>query len=400
MTLILAIEIAGDEAELSIQMQTTGKQEISLYFHIPFCSRKCDYCHFYVLPDKESLKIQLMQGLSLEWQYWLPHIKEKTIASIYFGGGTPSLLGAERINEILSWIKSSVKLVDHPEITLEANPEHISHSLMASYREAGINRVSIGIQTLDDQLLNVLTRQHDSKKAIEAVYATAGAGLSNISIDLMYDLPGQNLQQWVQTLKQASALPISHLSLYNLTIEPHTVFFKKKELLQKIIPDEEISLQMYESAVRELEEKGLKQYEISAFAKTGYQSKHNSGYWTGRPFLGLGPSAFSYWEERRFRNICHLNRYTEALSNYISPIDFTEELDPQSKMRELFVINLRLCSGVDLAYFQTIHQELYSVLKITLEKLQAQGLICLSSTHATLTKRGILLYDSIASELI
>jgi len=206
-----------------------SKTDISLYFHIPFCTRKCDYCHFYVLPDKEPWKVQLMEGLLLEWQRQLPLLQNKNIVSIYFGGGTPSLLGPERVATILEWIQETCPFsLQHTEITLEANPENVTLPLMQAYAAAGINRISLGIQTLSDSLLATLTRQHNAQRAIDAVWLTSQAGVKNISIDLMYDLPGQDLSSWEKTLSEAIKLPITHLSLYNLTLEPHTVFFKKK----------------------------------------------------------------------------------------------------------------------------------------------------------------------------
>ena len=341
-----------------------------------------------------------MDGLALEWQMRLPSLEGKRIVSIYFGGGTPSLLGAERIGIILSWIRQAFPLKSDTEITLEANPENISLPLMQAYRDVGINRVSIGIQTLDNRLLQTLTRQHDAQKGLQAVHYTAEAGIRNISIDLMYDLPGQDLVAWENTLKQAVELPITHLSLYNLTMEPHTVFFKKQDLLQKIIPDEDTSLKMYEMAIELLDKGKLTQYEISAFSRDNLYSRHNVGYWTARPFLGFGPSAYSYWEGKRFRNVCNLSRYCKALSEQESPVDFEEELDPAAKLRELFVIQIRLREGINLQDFQEKNGSIAFETLRSLEDLSKQGLICLSSTHASLTKRGILFYDTIASELI
>lgn len=377
------------------------KNPVSLYFHIPFCTRKCDYCHFYVIPDLEADKDRLMEGFNLEWQRQLPLLIDKQIVSIYFGGGTPSLLGPERIATILAWIQTTHQINSNfVEVTLEANPENTSLSLMKGYADAGINRISIGIQTLDDTLLKQLGRTHTAHKGIEAVYTTVEAGIDNITIDLMYDLPGQTLQHWENTLTTVSKLPIKHLSLYNLTIEPHTVFFKHKKTLCKIIPDEETSLQMYEMAVGMLNAAGLSQYEISAFAKEGFCSRHNIGYWQARPFLGFGPSAFSDWEGRRFRNIANLRKYHKALESNLSPIDFEEKLDPQARTRELFVIALRVLTGVDLIVFEQKHGGLDAETHATIEALIKQGLLQRDVHQISLTKRGILFYDTVAADLI
>jgi oxygen-independent coproporphyrinogen III oxidase len=373
----------------------------SLYFHIPFCTRKCDYCHFYVIPDREADKELLMEGFFLEWQRQLPLLQNKRIISIYFGGGTPALLGPERIGDLLERIQRSCLITkEECEVTLEANPENLDRALMESYAAAGINRVSIGIQTLDDALLRRLGRIHTANKGLDAIYATAEAGISNISIDLMYDLPGQTLAHWEHTLHAIAPLPITHLSLYNLTIEPHTVFFKHRELLKKSIPNEEISLQMYEMAVDKLKIAGLGQYEISAFAKEGYRSRHNTGYWLARPFLGFGPSAFSDWQGKRFRNIAHLSRYLKALRTGESPVDFEEKLPPDARARELFVIALRLLEGVDLALFESTHGPLGEDSVNTLTLLTQQGLLMRKGSHFSLTRRGILFYDTVAADLI
>ncbi len=375
----------------------SGKSEVSLYWHIPFCTQKCGYCHFYVLPDKELLKAELLTGLAMEWERVAPLLGDKRIVSIYFGGGTPALFGPQRIAEVLSWIEQRGA---DCEITLEANPDELTPELLHAYAAVGINRLSVGIQSLDDTLLHTLTRRHSAQKAIAMVKEAAAAGFDNITIDLMYDVPGQTLAIWQETLRQAVSLPITHLSLYNLTIEPHTLFFKKQEMLKPSIPDADTSLQMYEAAVTTLEAAGLRQYEVSAFAKEGFHSRHNSGYWTGRSFYGFGPSAFSYWEGRRFRNIANLKRYVELLKEGTSPIDFEEQLSPEEQRRELLVIQLRLLEGADLASFTNAHGPLDSRTIKTLGELQEHGLLIAEGDRLRLSHRGRLCYDTIATELI
>jgi oxygen-independent coproporphyrinogen III oxidase len=372
----------------------------SLYFHIPFCSKKCDYCHFYVIPEREQHKEQLMEALKMEWESQKKKITNKDLVSIYFGGGTPALLGSKRLRVILQWIKDSGHSIENAEITLEANPENITQAFMEGYANAGVNRVSIGIQTLDDLLLKRIGRTHHAQKAIDSVHHTKQAGIHNISIDLMYDLPGQTLDSWKKTLELTAALPITHLSLYNLTIEPHTVFFKKKELISKAMPDELSSTNMYKLAKEVMEENSLQQYEISAFAKNSSYSKHNTGYWTGRPFLGLGPSAFSHWQGQRFQNFSSLSRYRKALLNNQSPVSFHEELLLPEQVREAFVIQLRLLCGVNLKEFEERHGPLENESRTLLAKLVDQGLLTQTHKKVSLTDRGVLFYDTVASELI
>ena len=375
--------------------------DLSLYFHIPFCTKKCDYCHFYVLPDKAPFHQLLMEGLSLDLELWAPQLQNKNLISIYFGGGTPSLLGAAALSQLLNKVRALIPF-DHKqiEITLEANPETVSEGLIRNYAQAGVNRISLGIQTLDDALLNKLGRSHHAATAIKAIEATAAAGISNISIDLMYDIPGQTLGSWQKTLQHIGQLPITHLSLYNLTIEPHTVFFKYREALRKELPDAECSAQMYEMAQAALQDCGLVQYEISAFARNEKFSVHNVGYWDGRPFLGFGPSAFSYWQGRRFRAVANLNRYVQALREQRSPIDFSEELPATESRRELLAIALRLRSGVRLSDFQRRHGPLDQETIATLQRLEQDGLMMRSGDTIALTDRGVLFYDTVATDLI
>jgi oxygen-independent coproporphyrinogen III oxidase len=367
--------------------------DVSLYFHIPFCTKKCHYCHFFVLPNKAEEHKKFIQTLKLEWDLRKSALDGLQIKSIYFGGGTPSLLSPEYITEILSWIPHESNI----EITIEANPEHLTQELLKGFFGAGINRLSIGVQSFDDSLLLALGRTHGSKTALDALEWSFQAGFRNISIDLMYDLPCQTLKTWTNTLQIAANLPITHLSLYNLTIEPQTLFFKNKEKLQKQIPSPEISLKMYQQAQNILP---LTQYEISAFAKEDCYSRHNTGYWTGRPFLGFGPSAYSFWEGKRFCNIAHMNQYQKALEAGKDPVDLIDELPVEERRKELFAVEMRLCQGVDLESFQNRHGLLANETFETLDRLKKIGWIEQEGSRYRLTPQGILFYDSVAEDLI
>lgn len=366
---------------------------ISLYFHVPFCTKKCPYCHFYVIPNRNSYQRIFEEALFLEWEKRLPQFREKEIASIYFGGGTPTLFAPDGIKRILKRIREDgILLSPSCEITIEANPEETGKHLFHDLLDIGVNRLSLGVQSLDDRSLQTLERIHSAKKAKEAIREASEAGFKNISIDLMYDLPGQTKSSWDQTLGEASSLPIQHLSLYNLTIEPHTSFFKRKNLLT--FPDQGSSLQMLEAAIRSLEKMGLKRYEISAFAREGFQSRHNLGYWTGRPFLGFGPSAFSFWEEERFRNIANLQRYARALKGGNFPVDFKEKLPYPQNLKELFAIRLRLLEGAEL------HPHPPQEMVDAIERLLKENYLMKRGSKIALTEKGLLFHDTIASEII
>ncbi len=368
----------------SRRRQKTNFESFSVYIHVPFCTKKCPYCHFFVMPNENH--DLYMQGLKNEWKLIQSLIQGKEIVSLYLGGGTPSLLGPEKIGEILSWMQ--VK----GEITLEVNPDDVTLEKMEAFQKAGINRVSLGLQSLDNPLLKKLGRLHTAQKAIEAVHLTAQAGIKNITVDLMYEIPGQTLKIWEETLDRVSTLPITHLSLYNLTFEPGAVFYKKQKELSPLLPSPEESLAMLNAACTKLRAMGLSRYEISAFAKPGFESVHNTGYWTGRPFLGLGPSAFSFWEGRRFRNVCHLKKWKEILSQGQLPRDFDEKLSPLASLHERLAVRLRLFEGAPRSEFP-IDSDL-------VKKLLEKEWLTLTPTHFQLTETGRLFYDSVAEEII
>ncbi len=375
--------------------------EISLYFHIPFCSKKCPYCHFFVLPDEQNFKEPFVDALLKEWSLRLPQLVGKRIVSIYFGGGTPTKLAPSAYEKILEKIdQSGIQIAEDCEITLEANPEDITRIGMEQYKAAGINRVSLGIQSLDDQELVILGRTHNASKALEAVQTVYDAGIVNISGDLMFELPHQTLHTWEKTLHRISQLPLSHLSLYNLTFEPHTIFFKNQQQLLPQLPSEEMRLQMLQTAVQTLESMGLGRYEISAFAKPGMHSRHNTGYWTGRPFLGFGPSAFSYWQGSRFSNVANFNKYLNDLEQDRFPLDFEECLPYPRNLQELFAVRLRLLNGIDLTQWTSTYGPIPEALEKPLMGLIEKGWIERCDAAVKLTPSGQLFYDAVAAELI
>lgn len=303
-----------------------------------------------------------MEALRREWEQKKSLLENYQLVSIYFGGGTPSLLGSDNISTILSWLPSA------SEVTLEANPE----SMIAP---SGINRLSVGIQSFDDILLQKLGRTHTAKEAEEAIRTSP---IENISIDLMYDLPNQSVAQWESTLERALALPINHISLYNLTIEPHTSFYKRRHTLQ--LPSQDDSLQMLQTAINMCS--SFERYELSAFAKPSYKSKHNMGYWTGRPFLGLGPSAFSYWDNARFRTTAHFNKWVRNPHTH----DFHERLPQKERDAEMLAVGLRLIKGVET--------------ELNVETLIAEGWLERKERRVCLTKKGQLFHDTVAERVM
>lgn len=347
-----------------------------------------------MLPNQPHIHEDFVAALLLEWEQKKDHLQNRTLQSIYFGGGTPALLAPRLFEKILS----QFPLNDSMEITLEANPENLTLELLKDFKSLGINRLSIGAQSFDDRLLKILSRTHNSHATLLALSHAEKAGFKNISIDLMYDLPQQTKEDWLETLKIAIRQPITHLSLYNLTIEPETVFFKKKK--QLVLPDQEESLFMYQSAEIILTEVGLLPYEISAFARPGFFSKHNVGYWTARDFIGLGPSAYSYFHQCRFRNVPHYNKYQKALKEGLDPKEESDFLTEDERRRELLAVEIRLRSGVNLSIFQQRHGPLSSETQKSLQALIRKGWVEEKNTLIKLTPQGRLFYDSVAVDII
>lgn len=386
----------GEALEITVE----SLESISLYIHIPFCAHKCGYCHFYVVPDQETSKNDLLEALEKEWESILPQLKNKRCVSIYFGGGTPSLFGPHRVSTLITRIRKECVVLDEVEITLEVNPEDASEELFAAYAQAGINRISIGVQSFDDVLLRSLTRKHSAQDCSQAVYNAVRAGIKKISIDLMYDLPGQTLAVWRNTLHTALALPISHLSLYNLTIEPHTSFDRKRAMLEERRPPPCESRAMYEETIVMMEAHGWVHYEISAFGRQGEVSLHNVGYWLGRSFLGLGPSAYSYWEGARFRNVAHLKQYCAAMKEGRSAVDFSETLSLEASHREHLIIRLRTTEGIEVIPFQRQYGAFSAETLSLFRRFEEQGWLKEKGGRIWLTREGKLFYDSVAVELV
>ncbi|MBM3192196.1 MAG: radical SAM family heme chaperone HemW, partial [Chlamydiae bacterium] len=361
------------------------------------CSKKCPYCHFYVLTSKETAHGDYIEVLLQEWRQKLPLLQGKVVYSIYFGGGTPSQVSPWVLEKLFKEIFAS-SLTFHPslEVTFEANPEDLTASYLQHLKSLPINRLSIGVQSLHDETLKILERQHDAARATQSLEMAFHLGFSNISIDLMYDLPHQTPSSWEYTLNALEGLPITHLSLYNLTIEPHTSFYKRKKKLEPFLPDEDKSLYLLQQALEAFASLGLERYEVSAFAKEGFYSRHNVGYWLGREFHGYGPSAFSYYQGRRFRSVEHLHKYSQAIRLGLSAKDFEEKLEEEASLRELLAIRLRLLEGVNLKAFPLFSQDLSQ----TLINLKKDKFLKEEDGKLFLSSKGLLFYDSVATEII
>jgi oxygen-independent coproporphyrinogen III oxidase len=381
------------------QMPMTGNNELSLYIHVPFCAKKCPYCHFYSIPCAEGLLGSFLTSLLTEISLRKEAIRASTIVSIYFGGGTPFLLYPRRLEKVLDALFQITPL-NNIEITLEANPESVTKEVLLEYSRLGINRLSYGVQSFNIDELLLLGRRHTPDDAVNAIYSAIDVGISNISLDLMYEIPHHTHEAWVYSLDRACSLPITHLSLYNFMIEEPSAFFRKKDLLESSMPSPEVSEQMYMSLLEKTSAQKFFQYEISAFAKKGFSSKHNVGYWKGREFLGLGPSAFSFYEGKRFSNVANLHSYCTQLTKETFPLDFIDSVTPQERQKELLAVGLRMNEGVFLPAFQQKWGYFDESLLSTIAWLKKIHLLEEMESHLKLTTAGLLVYDRIASEII
>lgn len=312
-----------------------------IYLHIPFCRKKCSYCDFYsvvrptLVPDfTKAIRKELKQNNSAE-----------PIHSIYFGGGTPSILESKDLDNILNDIHETFSVSDKAEITLEANPEDISESKLIDWKQAGINRLSIGIQSTNDDILKQLKRNHTAKDALHCLELSIQKGFDNLSADLIYGLPGLSVEQWETSLNQLLDSGITHLSAYHLGLEPGTLMHKQVENRIIQLPNEDISLAQFQMLFEKTESKGFPWYEISNFAKPGYHSKHNSSYWDGSPYFGFGPSAHSYdGKNTRYWNQPNIKAYIENPTS----LRESETLSTLDKVNDFLITRLRTRKGISL----------------------------------------------------
>jgi oxygen-independent coproporphyrinogen-3 oxidase len=374
----------------------------ALYIHIPFCEKRCVYCDFYTVAGVESripdyvaaLKKELARR-GVDW-FW----RRQSFTTIFFGGGTPSLLAPQQIAEILDAAFTSFQFEKYPEITLEANPGTITGEQLARYRSAGVNRLSLGVQSLHADELQMLDRIHSPEAASAAVAMARHAGFENINLDFIFALPQQTIARWRQSLEQAFELAPTHIAAYNLTIEagtPLDIKIRRGEI-QPLSEEEE--REFYHFTIDFLESHGYQQYEISNFAKPGFEARHNIKYWDGSSYLGLGASAHSYDGKRRFWNAANLRKYLEALAVGRLPEENTEELTKRQRMFEAAFLGLRQRRGIDLtAFAKQFRQSFDETFNGVAHELESGGLLKRCDDYLQLTREGLFLCDEICAQL-
>ena len=370
-----------------------------IYIHIPFCKRRCIYCDFFSTTQSEK-KPTYVHALCQELDMRKDYLEGEDIETIYLGGGTPSQLSQEELEEIFSTIYHIYKVKDDAEITLEANPDDLTSEYVTMLRQLPINRISMGIQTFQEETLKLLHRRHTAKQAIEAFERCREAGFQNISIDLMYGLPGETLDTWKQDLQQAIALHPEHISAYHLIYEEDTALWKLREQHQVEEADEDLSLTLFTTLIDELTEAGYQHYEISNFCLPGLHSRHNSSYWTGKKYLGCGPSAHSFNGTSRQWNVASLSAYIDEIQQG-NPDYEIEELDLYTRYNDFVLTSIRTCWGMSLSHLRSTYGEaLYRYCLRMAKPHLEQGVLEISGDIMKLTRKGIFISDGIMSDLM
>lgn len=396
---------------------------LGIYIHIPFCIKKCPYCDFTSFTPGTLPEDQYIKALIREMEVRKAEVEEEVkVETIYFGGGTPSLLSPKGVAYVLKKI-SETFILKEPEVTIEANPGTVDLNKLKGFRDAGVNRLSLGIQSLNDRLLSVLGRIHDRKEALNAYESARKAGFQNIGIDLIHSVPGELLSDWEGDLKEAISLRPEHISAYNLTIEEETHFFHQQEKGLLGLPREEEQIAMFLETERILGNAGYEHYEVSNYALPGFRSRHNQIYWKGGEYLGLGVSAHSYrglspftdeaqrsrrigtvpgqdWGIRR-ANTSNLEEYFRLIKEKVNAIIEEEALTREKAMGEAVFLGLRMMEGIDLSYFKDrFGIGIDAAYPDAVKDLMGDGLLESEGGCLRLTKKGILFLNDVSVRFV
>ncbi len=372
---------------------------LGLYIHIPFCKSKCIYCDFYSLPRAEDRMDRYVSALCRQLAEIAQRTTAHTVDSVYLGGGTPSYLGEKRLRHILKTVKKHYHLSRDAEITLEANPDSAGDwRALRSLRRAGMNRLSLGVQSADDGLLRTLGRPHTFAQAEEAAAAARRARIRNLSLDLIYGLPGQDLSGWKDTLERAAALEPEHLSCYGLKVEEGTPLWDMQEKMD--LPDDDAQADMYLWTVERLGALGYEQYEISNFARPGRASRHNMKYWTLCEYAGFGPGAHSDLGDVRYAYLRSLDTYCAGVEAGVSVLESSEHIPSRERDIEYVMLGLRLSQGISRQEFENRYRLPFAPIQSVLERFRATGHAALAGERWRLTPEGFLVSNQIIGQAL
>lgn len=395
------------------------KKYVSLYVHIPFCAAKCKYCDFLSFDGENyTTMLRYVDSLCQEIKMYSGIIEDYVVRSIFIGGGTPSLLDEGFIVNIMSFIKKYFKVLKNAEITIEANPGTLKHQKLVAYKTCGINRISIGLQSADDELLHRLGRIHNYDQFVASYNAARRAGFNNINVDIMSGLPGQTIRSYVDTLTKVMEYAPEHISAYSLIVEEGTPFAEDKEI-QELLPSEVVDRRMYEVTKTLLGANGYDRYEISNYAKEGCECIHNMIYWTGGEYIGLGLGASSYFQGKRFDNLRSIEEYISIMDEFSQKsydtsnreqlyIETTRKLRKNttpiyidSRMEEFMFLGLRMTCGVSREDFkERFNKDIYEVYGQVINHYIDQGLMATDSDRIFLTDKGIDVSNVILADFL
>lgn len=375
-----------------------ANHNISIYFHIPFCIKKCNYCNFYSVQYKKDLVEKYISCLKKEIELTTLQKKFK-ITTIYFGGGTPSLLSFSHLFKIITALKDKFIIAENPEVTLEANPINVTKAAAKNWKICGINRISLGAQSFNNSELKTLGRLHSEKEIYTAVEIIKEHCTENISLDLMYGIPFQTMQSWITSLEKAIGLKPRHISSYCLSIENGTYLADKQN--EYTFPDENLQSEMYYRLIDTLKKNKFYQYEISNFAQTGFESKHNLTYWNGEEYLGFGPASHSFYNMKRYSNFADLNKYFEHIDNKKLPIENSKIISAREFISDKIILGLRLNKGISLSEFKEkynfiVEKEYKKVIK----KFLSSRYLTIQNDRLKLTSKALFVSNSILSEFV
>lgn len=375
------------------------KKDVGLYIHIPFCKAKCYYCDFVSFANKEDLKKEYVEAVIKEIKY--RKLDKYNIKTMYIGGGTPSTLDSTDISKIIDEVKEN--LDKNAEITIEVNPGTVNKEKLEAYKNIGINRLSIGLQSTDDKLLKGIGRIHTYNEFLETYKSAREVGLNNINVDLMLGLPMQKLGTLKKSLREVIKLNPEHISVYSLILEENTKLYDKVDIGELVLPNEKLEREMYWQVKNTLESKGYIHYEISNFAKKGYESKHNSDCWKQKEYIGIGVAAHSYMESKRFSNQSNLEEYINNIKSeeYEKNIIIQEEQTKEDKQKEYMLLGLRTIDGINIGEYKNKFGEnpIFKFHK-ELDKLVGEKLLEVDGEHIKLTKVGLDLANIVWEEFV
>lgn len=374
---------------------------LGLYIHIPFCVKKCKYCDFNSFKLNIDEKKKYLSALEKEMELYKDEVEGKSIDSIFLGGGTPSILNKEEIKILFENIKNNFNIKSSAEITMECNPGTLTLDKLKVMKECGVNRLSIGLQAVQNHHLEYIGRIHTYEEFEKNYFQAKEVGFENINVDLMYALPNQSKKDWIESLEKVVKLNPTHISAYSLILEENTELFNMYERKEFKLLDEDTDIEMYEHTINYLKEHGYNQYEISNYAKDGFECKHNILYWKCENYVGLGPSASGFLNETRYNNLCELDKYEEVIFSGKKPIEWEEELSIKDEIEESIFLGLRMNDGIKfIDFYEKYNFDFKKEYKNEIKKLKDLQLIDVDCTSIKLTQKGREISNSVFVEFM